>query len=86
MDGLSDAAIKMLFAPKPRKLRTSKRYMVTNTSEGLVREPFATSEIAHYEGKVGTVRRSRKGKTQRQANGRRFYVPNFDKEVVAYKA
>lgn len=40
----------------------------------------------HFEGNVGTLRRSRKGATRRNANGRRYIVGQYEApQVVAYK-
>lgn len=54
--------------------------LVVNRSNG---GKVKASHAGRYEGKVGTMRRTRKGATRRNANGRRFY--NGLDQVVAYK-
>jgi len=44
-------------------------------------------DFGSFEGKVGSVRRSTKGRSRRMPNGRRKYVQNWFEEttVIAYK-
>lgn len=40
--------------------------------------------IGKFEGKVGTTRRSRKGRTYHAPNGSRKYIAPYEQEVVMY--
>jgi len=93
VNGLSNADILALMTPRARRTTTNleaaamAKFMLVKTAQGTIEaQAFKTAEISKFEGKVGTVRRSRKGRTRRNANGRRYYVRNFDLDIVAYKA
>jgi hypothetical protein len=45
-----------------------------------------TASVVKYEGRAGSMRRSRKGATVRNTNGRRYLVGQYETPtVVAYK-
>lgn len=55
-------------------------------SEGGLKEVSLNSvEIGSFVGKAGSLRRSRKGRTYRLANGRRTYQAPWKDPVVSYK-
>lgn len=87
---LSQAEIAALYAP--REARTGKKgkgFVMVRTEDGLskqVIEKMGDHDFGAFEGKVGTMRRSTKGRTRRMPNGSRRYVRSWFAEdaVVAY--
>lgn len=91
MEGLSKAFIASLYA-KPRKASKG-----ANGAFYLLQKPGCTtlemhagapsaSQAGSFQGRVGSMRRTRKGATRRNPNGSRRYVNNTNQEqVVAYK-
>lgn len=81
-----------LMSGKRRKKETkpsSKGYALVRTSEGIERENLTTGItdlVGSYQGNVGSTRRSKKGRTTRLPNGRRYYVHGEGSDVVAYLA
>lgn len=67
-----------------------KRWVMIRTGPGeLIKRAWQKGDhelIGAYEGKVGSMKRSSKGRSSRLPNGRRYYVNNYDVDVVAYKA
>ena len=45
----------------------------------------AAAELGSFQGRAGSLRRSRKGATRRLANGRRNYIAPWNGRVVSYK-
>lgn len=85
---LTPAQVEDIYRRKPSKA-SKGRALVRNGSE-VAWEDITTIgdlNLGSYQGKVGTVRRNRKGATRRLPNGsRRFYRNYMDgKEVIAYK-
>lgn len=69
-----------------RKIKKqAQRFALIRTQEGIERTSLTNLEVGQYEGKVGTTRRSRKGRTYKSPNGSRRYQPNWENEVIAYK-
>lgn len=84
---LTPAAITALLAQGGyKRKRTSTNYHYARIDGILTKvqgKPSA-STIGKFEGKVGTVTRSRKGATRRKPNGSRTYIAPHDNEVVMY--
>lgn len=80
--------ILKLLAPPPRKSRTGgKSYALLDNGDKVPLSSLSVETLGSFQGKAGTMRRSRKGRTYRQANGSRFYCPNYTGvRVLAYKA
>ena len=78
-------------APKtPKTPNMSKGFVILRDTENdcLTKEaitPETRASLGKYEGRAGSIRRSRKGRTRRMPNGRRFYNGITDHEVVAYR-
>lgn len=90
MSGLTNETILKLIAGPVRKSSTGKKevgYALVKREGDLVK--VALSEVAGmiggFQGKQGTIKRSRKGRAVIQPNGRRFYAPYGPSEVIAYK-
>lgn len=90
---LNDELIAALYATRKtaqgKGVKTANRphKLITRVDGELVVEYVATlpmSLVGGYDGKAGTMKRSRKGRSSRNANGRRFYNPNYEREVIAY--
>jgi hypothetical protein len=79
--------IKLLRSGKraAKKSRTDQGYAIIRTKQGLEKVALSEVEIPQFHGRVGTTRRSSKGRTYRAPNGRRYYVENWDNAVVSYK-
>jgi hypothetical protein len=80
---MDNELLKALLAGAPKKNR-STGYALVKRDGQLERVPLSEVDIGAFQGKAGTIRRSRKGAMRRQANGRRFYAPYGKSEVVAY--
>lgn len=80
--------IKLLLAGPVRKSSTGRKgYALVKTSSGLERVPLKGLNLGCFEGKQGSIRRSRKGRTTIMPNGFARYVPYGNPDnVVAYKA
>lgn len=88
---LSQAKIADLFADKRKQRKAGKGKVFIRNEHGLVTEiitKMGDYDLGQHVGKVGSMRRSRKGASRRMPNGRRYYQPHdYDKdsqEVVAY--
>lgn len=82
---LDQVTIQSLYASKASKPKQRKPLGKVLTSEGWQTVYKKTDyDYGAFEGRVGSIRRSRKGATRRLANGRRYYI-NVTNEVVAYK-
>ena len=84
--------MKTLLAGKRVKKAPSFKngYALIRTESGLSKVPITPeirAALGKHEGKQGTVRRSSKGASRIQANGRRYYVAPYptDVEVVSYR-
>lgn len=81
---LTPAQVEQIYQRKPSKVAKGK---------ALTRDGWETIEkvgdynLGSYQGKVGSIRRNRKGATRRLPNGsRRYFEPFMEgKEVIAYK-
>lgn len=84
--GLSNAQIDELFKPRRSSKKSSTGYAWIKTPQGLDKVSLSAlkSGVGQYSGKQGTIKRSRKGQTRIQPNGSRYYVNNWDEEVVSY--
>lgn len=92
MKGLDNTLIAALMSGKPAKKREpnySKGFAMIRTESGLDKVPITPeirAAIGKFEGKQGSIRRSKKGRTSIRPNGRRYYVPSYSEvEVVGYK-
>lgn len=89
MDGLSNEHIATLLSPKRGQVSKSStgRQALVRAADGTLDKVAVSvlSSVGYFEGKQGTIRRSRKGATRIQPNGSRYYCPNFDQEVIAYQ-
>lgn len=71
---LSNEYISSLLRDEAVKASTRRKHK--HCINGIVESGAAKASVkGAFEGKVGTVTRSRKGATRRNANGRRYYVP-----------
>ena len=80
MEGLAKELIFALTAKRDSK-NPSAFYIDSHGNK----HPLKSRDIARFEGKAGTIRRSRKGATRRLANGSRRYVDSGEVDMVAYK-
>jgi len=80
---LTDEVISDLLQDEPAPAARKGRKVFT--SEGWVSMKVNATTVGAFEGKAGSLRRSRKGRTYRMANGRRFYN-DLEATVLAYKA
>lgn len=84
---LSSADITKLVASggTKRKRPTGKNRWFDGREWHAGKPPLSSN--VHFEGKVGTVSRTRKGATRRNPNGSRYIVGQYDQpHVVAYVA
>lgn len=90
---LSEAQLDAVFATKEQRKQRGKGKgsAFVRTPEGLVTETIKKMgdfDLGKHVGNVGTMKRSRKGRTYHAPNGRRSYQPHdYDtnrQEVVAY--
>lgn len=85
---LSTQQINTLLSRKRGRASKTRTGMATVRLPDGTLDKVALSMIGspgQFEGKQGTVKRSRKGATRIQANGRRYFVQNYDHDVVWYK-
>jgi hypothetical protein len=88
---LDEATLAAIFTHKAdkakRRVKQGKGRVFVRTLEGLtseVIERMGDYDFQQFEGKVGTMVRSRKGRTYHAPNGSRKFVV-ISSEVVAYK-
>jgi hypothetical protein len=75
--------IEALLAPKP-KTKSSTGYALVRTGTGVDKVPLDSVRIPGFDSKLGTAKRSRKGRTYRAANG--YARPDYvQPELIAYK-
>lgn len=81
---LTPAQVEDIYRRKPSKASKGKALTRDGWEEITKVSDF---NLTAFAGKVGTIRRNRKGATRRLPNGsRRHYGPYMDgKEVIAYK-
>lgn len=77
-------------APKtPKAPSMAKGFIILrDENDCLTKEaitPETRASIGKFEGRAGSIKRSRKGRTSRMANGRRFYNGITEHEIVAYR-
>jgi len=83
--------IESLYATRTGKNSPrSKGFVIERSEEGLEVRGIAKMgdhDFGSFQGKVGTMRRSTKGRSRRMPNGSRRYVHNWFEQptVVAYK-
>lgn len=83
MDGLDPKLIKALMSGR-KITKKAQRFALIRTEDGIEKVPLKNLEPGEFHGKVGTTRRSRKGRTYKAPNGSRKFQPNWEQEVVAY--
>jgi hypothetical protein len=84
---MDQALINALLNPKPRKAKKEvKPNALIRTESGVEQAFLKPSEFGEFRGKLGSTKRSRKGRSYRAANGSVKYEPNWETEVIAYKA
>lgn len=90
---LDRATLDAIFATKASRKRKpqGKGKAFVRGEDGLTSQVIMRMgdvNLGKFEGNVGSVKRSRKGRTYHAPNGRRFYNPlheSGDDQVVAYK-
>lgn len=79
---------RLLEGKRKRKPSYANGFAFVRTATGELEKVAMTSEvrksIGRYEGKQGTVKRSRKGRSSIKPNGTRFYNAVTELEVVSY--
>lgn len=83
-----DDLTRMLSQKPTKRKSTSSRCAIIRTENGLERVPMIeikAADLGNFVGKVGSMRRSRKGRSYRAPNGSRRYLHGDGIEVVAYK-
>lgn len=86
MRGLPAEVVTALLSGAKKKPSTGNglQYALVRNMEGqLERVSLKNLDVGHFEGRAGSIRRSRKGATRRLANGRRYYVQG-DCIILAY--
>jgi hypothetical protein len=78
--------IEALMSNKPKASKTVKPNALIRTENGIEQVVLKSSEFGAFQGKTGSIKRSRKGRTYRQSNGYVKFAPNWEKEVIAYLA
>lgn len=88
---LSEVQLAAIYAPKASRRKASKGRAFVRGNDGIesvVITKMGDFDLGKHVGKVGSMRRSRKGQSRRMPNGRRSYQPrDYDTngvEVVAY--
>lgn len=76
---LDNATLQSLLNPPKRQAKGIGKALIHGEWVTLTKK----MDVGHFEGNVGTKRRTRKGATRVNANGRRFYC-NIESEVSAY--
>lgn len=84
MEGLTSSEISELLAPRAKKVKTPTGVGSKFDSDGW-KVLESTSEVGKFEGRAGTIKRNRKGRTSRLPNGSRWYPKWLEHEVLAYK-
>lgn len=85
---LDDATVEQLYAAKnAKRTKQGKGYVILRGGEKQIIEKMGDFEFGAFVGKVGSIRRSRKGASRRLPNGRRKYDAPWDGklDVVSYK-
>lgn len=88
---ISQAKLQALFAAKAKKgqkANLGKVLVLGENGHGVWHtiEKMSDYDLGKFEGKVGTTRRSSKGRTVRMPNGSRKYIaPRGEGRVIAYK-
>ena len=86
MEGLSPKKIQSLMSGARKKNPAQKGFALIRTESGLEKVSLRdlNNGVGSFDGKTGTPKRSRKGRTYPAPNGRRFYAPNWQDDVVLY--
>lgn len=82
MRGLSSSEIQGLLAGKSKQ--ATQHNCLVRVDGKLQRANVSSKHFGAYEGKAGSLRRSRNGNITRALNGSRRYVASTDHEVVMY--
>ena len=85
MQGLSSEIVKDLMTKKVSKPR--KWALLRNESgtlEMVSVSKSTTERVGSFQGNVGSMARSRKGRSYRKPNGERYYLQG-SQDVIAYK-
>jgi hypothetical protein len=84
MEGISTDLVKQLMAKKVSK--PAKWAMLRNESglEIVAVNKSTTVRVGSFQGNVGSIARSRRGRTYRKPNGERYYLQGSE-DIVAYK-
>jgi hypothetical protein len=82
---LTPAQVSDLYAPKTRKGKSLGKAFTRDGWESITK--VGDYNLGSFQGKVGSIRRSAKGRTRRMPDGsRRYFEPYMEgKEVIAYK-
>lgn len=85
MQGLTLDDLAALFAPR-KTAQPINGFAMIRGENGLEKVSLSKLQVGTFEGKTGTPRRSRKGRTYPAPNGKRYYVGHYDSpEVVSYQ-
>ena len=84
MEGISTDLVKQLMAKKVSK--PAKWAMLRNESglEIVAVNKSTTVRVGSFQGNVGSIARSRRGRTYRKPNGERYYLQGSE-DIIAYK-
>lgn len=88
MDGLSPDLIRELLNKK-RHRNSPRKFALVRTANGVEKFPVSkvkAEALGKFDGKAGTIKRSRKGRTYRKADGSRYYCPDWNNTVIGYTA
>lgn len=86
MQGLSSEELAAIFAPRKSRTESVGGFAMIRGENGLEKVPLSKLTVGAFEGKTGTLRRSRKGRTYHAPNGQRYYAGQYDTpEVVSYQ-
>ena len=81
MQGLSAEIVAGLMTKKVSK---PKKWAMLSNGEIVPLNKGTTVRVGSFQGKVGSMARSRKGRSYRKPNGERYYLAG-SQDVVAYK-
>jgi hypothetical protein len=72
---------------KPKLVEATKEYALIREADGKVKRVLLADVkggVGEFDSKLGSTKRSRKGRTYRAANGYARYAANHETEVIAY--
>lgn len=67
-----------------QKKAQASAFALIRTENGVEKVSLKDLETGHFDSKLGTTKRSRKGRTYKAANGYTKFAPNWDTEVIAH--